>query len=256
MASYSANRKPQRPGAPGTLPRAYAAGLFTTYHPLRVESRFSVLFYLLILEDFAALLRAFVRAATVVDGLENYPIVLPPRSMAQVEFSRRSSVLRVACTSTCSRARSGNGNYTQWKVHHRATPVSAPLSFPLLPPLLRPPPGARDIVRPARAVDIFVFCLMLRVYAHYLSLALPNLSRRAILPGPHFTGISTSPRRLVARKKRKLFFSLLSASSSSVSSVYGDGTGCLNKGRARPLLTTRAWRRSESGDGCRRIMVV
>jgi hypothetical protein len=86
MASYSAKRKTQRPGAPGTLPRAYAAGLFTTYHPLRVESRFSVLFYLLILEDFAALLRVFVCAATVVDGLEDYPIVLPPRWMAQVEF--------------------------------------------------------------------------------------------------------------------------------------------------------------------------
>ena len=89
MASYSAKRKTQRPGAPGTLPlapRVYAAGLFTTYHPLRVESRFSVLFCLFILEDFAALLRAFVRAATVVDGLEDYPIVLPPRSMAQVEF--------------------------------------------------------------------------------------------------------------------------------------------------------------------------
>ena len=47
---------------------------------------FSVLFSLFILEDFATLLCVFVHAATVVDGLEDYPIVVPPHSMAQVEF--------------------------------------------------------------------------------------------------------------------------------------------------------------------------
>ncbi|KAI9510763.1 hypothetical protein F5148DRAFT_976267 [Russula earlei] len=78
-----------RPGAPGKPPPApppNAAVLFTTYHPLLVESHFSILLCLLMLGDFAALLRAFVRAATVVDGLEGYPVFLPPRSMAQVEF--------------------------------------------------------------------------------------------------------------------------------------------------------------------------
>jgi len=38
------------------------------------------------LGDFAALLRAFLRASTVIDGLEGYPVFLPPRSMAQAEF--------------------------------------------------------------------------------------------------------------------------------------------------------------------------
>jgi hypothetical protein len=60
--------------------------LFTTYHPLLVESHFSMLLCLLMLGDFPALLRAFIRAATVVDGLEGYPVFLPRRSMAQVEF--------------------------------------------------------------------------------------------------------------------------------------------------------------------------
>ena len=79
-----------RPGAHGTLappaPPPDAAVLFTTYHPLLVESHFSVLLAALMLGDFAALLRAFLRAATVIDGLEGYPVFLPPRSMAQAEF--------------------------------------------------------------------------------------------------------------------------------------------------------------------------
>ena len=77
-----------RPGSVGTPPTAppNTAVLFTTYHPLLVESHFSMLLCLLMLGDFPALLRAFIRAATVVDGLEGYPVFLPPRSMAQVEF--------------------------------------------------------------------------------------------------------------------------------------------------------------------------
>lgn len=78
-----------RPGSAGTSPPApppNTAVLFTTYHPLLVESHFSMLLCLLMLGDFPALLRAFIRAATVVDGLEGYPVFLPPRSMAQVEF--------------------------------------------------------------------------------------------------------------------------------------------------------------------------
>ena len=78
-----------RPGSAGTpppTPPPNTAVLFTTYHPLLVESHFSMLLCLLMLGDFPALLRAFIRAATVVDGLEGYPVFLPPRSMAQVEF--------------------------------------------------------------------------------------------------------------------------------------------------------------------------
>ena len=61
-------------------------GIFTTYHPLLVESHFSLLICHLILGDFAALLPAFQRAAALIDGLEGYPVFLPARSMAQAEF--------------------------------------------------------------------------------------------------------------------------------------------------------------------------
>lgn len=60
--------------------------IFTTYHPLLVESLYSVLICLLMLGRFDTLLPQFVRTATMVDGLEGYPIFLPPRSMGQAEF--------------------------------------------------------------------------------------------------------------------------------------------------------------------------
>jgi len=61
-------------------------GIFTTYHPLLVESHFNLLICHLVLGDFAALLPAFQRAAALIDGLEGYPVFLPARSMAQAEF--------------------------------------------------------------------------------------------------------------------------------------------------------------------------
>jgi hypothetical protein len=107
-----------RPGAPGTPPSAPppdTAVLFTTYHPLLVESHFSMLLCLLMLGDFPALLRAFVRTATVVDGLEGYPVFLPPRSMAQVEFiealERLAGGWRIGVQPhSRARARGGNGH--------------------------------------------------------------------------------------------------------------------------------------------------
>ncbi|TEB32361.1 hypothetical protein FA13DRAFT_1687117 [Coprinellus micaceus] len=60
--------------------------VFTTYHPLLVESSYSALICHLMLADFASLLPQFVRTAIVVDGLEGYPVFLPPRSMGQAEF--------------------------------------------------------------------------------------------------------------------------------------------------------------------------
>ncbi|KAF6754259.1 hypothetical protein DFP72DRAFT_966037 [Ephemerocybe angulata] len=60
--------------------------VFTTYHPLLVESMFSALICQLMLADFAAILPQFVHTAVVVDGLEGYPVFLPPRSMGQAEF--------------------------------------------------------------------------------------------------------------------------------------------------------------------------
>ena len=77
-----------RPGSQSTPPPPAqdAQAMFTTYHPLLVESHFSVLICHLMLGDFSALLPAFARTAALVDGLEGYPIFLPPRSMAQAEF--------------------------------------------------------------------------------------------------------------------------------------------------------------------------
>ncbi|KAF8167316.1 hypothetical protein B0H34DRAFT_779131 [Crassisporium funariophilum] len=77
-----------RPGNHSNMPPPMpdAPAMFTTYHPLLVESHFSVLVCQMMLADFAAILPTFVRTAALVDGLEGYPIFLPPRSMAQAEF--------------------------------------------------------------------------------------------------------------------------------------------------------------------------
>ncbi|OCH93003.1 hypothetical protein OBBRIDRAFT_772437 [Obba rivulosa] len=76
-----------RPGSQSAPPPPPdAPAMFTTYHPLLVEAHYSVLLCLLLLGDFPALLPAFCRTAALVDGLEGYPVFLPPRSMAQAEF--------------------------------------------------------------------------------------------------------------------------------------------------------------------------
>ena len=58
----------------------------TTYHPLLVESYFSILIAQLLLGEFTSLLPTFARTAHLVVGLEGYPVFLPPRSMAQAEW--------------------------------------------------------------------------------------------------------------------------------------------------------------------------
>ncbi|KAK7695222.1 hypothetical protein QCA50_002412 [Cerrena zonata] len=78
------NMRPTSHHAPPPLPDLPV--MFTTYHPLLVESHFSVLICQLLLGDFISLVPNFYRAAQLVDGLEGYPVFLPPRSMAQAEF--------------------------------------------------------------------------------------------------------------------------------------------------------------------------
>ncbi|KAK0478597.1 hypothetical protein EDD18DRAFT_873137 [Armillaria luteobubalina] len=73
-------------GSSPPFPLSDTPAVFTTYHPLLVESHFSVLICQLMLADFSGLLKRFVRTAALVDGLEGYPVFLPPRSMAQAEF--------------------------------------------------------------------------------------------------------------------------------------------------------------------------
>ncbi|KZT02030.1 uncharacterized protein LAESUDRAFT_685815 [Laetiporus sulphureus 93-53] len=76
-----------RPGSQAKLHHlSDGPATFTTYHPLLIESHYSILTCLLMLGDFPSLLQTFTRTASVVDGLEGYPVFLPPRSMAQAEF--------------------------------------------------------------------------------------------------------------------------------------------------------------------------
>ncbi|KAI9459646.1 hypothetical protein BJY52DRAFT_1204012 [Lactarius psammicola] len=146
-----------RPGAHGTppppAPPPDAAVLFTTYHPLLVESHFSVLIAALMLGDFAALLRAFLRAATVIDGLEGYPVFLPPRSMAQAEFvetlERLAGGWRIGVQPHArARARSAYA-YTQGHGHGHANGKLA-IEPPPLPP---PPPMEMNIPIPGAFMD-------------------------------------------------------------------------------------------------------
>lgn len=62
------------------------ATMFTTYHPLIVESHYMILLALFMLGNFSRILPTYIRTAALVDGLEGYPVFLPPRSMAQAEF--------------------------------------------------------------------------------------------------------------------------------------------------------------------------
>lgn len=67
-------------------PTTPSSQTFTTYHPLLVESHYSILLCHLLLGDFPAVLTAYNKIAHLVDGLEGYPVFLPARSMAQAEF--------------------------------------------------------------------------------------------------------------------------------------------------------------------------
>ncbi|KAF9069351.1 hypothetical protein BDP27DRAFT_1421134 [Rhodocollybia butyracea] len=78
------------PGSPPPFPDSRfpppSAAMFTTYHPLLVESHYTILLASLMLGNFSGAVPKFIRTASLVDGLEGYPVFLPPRSMAQAEF--------------------------------------------------------------------------------------------------------------------------------------------------------------------------
>jgi hypothetical protein len=80
-----------RPGNHVNMPPPIpdTAAMFTTYHPLLVESHFSVLICQLMLADFATLLPILV---LLLMDWRGHPTFLPPRSMAQAEF------ILTACT--------------------------------------------------------------------------------------------------------------------------------------------------------------
>ncbi len=241
-----------RPGAHGTppppAPPPDAAVLFTTYHPLLVESHFSVLIAALMLGDFAALLRAFLRAATVIDGLEGYPVFLPPRSMAQAEFvetlERLAGGWRVGVQPHArARARSAQGHG-----HGHANGKLAIEPPPLPPP---PPPMEMNIPTPGVFIDPL---------APSTSSASGSGSSSALVPpsplppvlgleaesetGPGFDLVESldcariilAP--VVERQREKKLSSRSSSSSSSLTSVGAGGSGAGEKTRKKPLPIT------------------
>jgi len=239
---------PAAGAAPGS------AVLFTTYHPLLIESHYSVLLCLLMLGDFTALLRAFV-AATVVDGLECYPIFLPPRTMAQVEFvetlERLAGGWRIGTqphSRARARARRGNNNTPNGKLAIEAPPerTSSPLA-PSSPSSLAPcqsasPPSAWDIVRPAFAIDVFIcltFCsgsgtphtvALSRTCASWQYRPWRVTRLRAYRPRTHRRAPAGTRRTECAREAEALVSDLV-----CLSSACGDGVGNLGKGKAKPL---------------------
>ncbi|KAF9011309.1 hypothetical protein BDQ17DRAFT_1345931 [Cyathus striatus] len=88
---------------------------FTTYHPLLVESHYSILLCYLLLADFRTLLERFKHAAGIVDGLEGYPFVevlerlaggwgegVRPHSLSGAGGGARGKGRRPCCSSSSS----------------------------------------------------------------------------------------------------------------------------------------------------------
>jgi len=75
-----------RPGHHNNPNRSDVSVVLATYHPLLIESHFSVLICYLMLGNFDQLLHQFVRTAALVDSVEGYPVFLSPRSIGQAEF--------------------------------------------------------------------------------------------------------------------------------------------------------------------------
>lgn len=123
---------------PGGSMSDYPPSMFTTYHPLLVESHFSVLICQLMLADFVSLLPTFIRTASLIDGLEGYPVFLPPRSMAQAEFIEVLERLAGGWSNgiqphSLSVAPNGNGRLAIEISSFPPSPPSLPLLSPMTP---------------------------------------------------------------------------------------------------------------------------
>ncbi|KAF5385052.1 hypothetical protein D9615_001002 [Tricholomella constricta] len=136
-----------RPGNHNNVPPPSVSDvptMFTTYHPLLVESHFSVLICQLMLADFINMLPTFARTAALVEGLEGYPVFLPPRSMGQAEFievlERLASGWRHGVQPY---SLSGTGQRGKGRLAIEAPPPPPSLSRTLLPSPTFPPPDER-----------------------------------------------------------------------------------------------------------------
>lgn len=258
-----------RPGSAGTPPPApppNTAVLFTTYHPLLVESHFSMLLCLLMLGDFSALLRAFIRAATVVDGLEGYPVFLPPRSMAQVEFIEtlerlaggwRLGVQPHSRARACGTNGHSNGYNGKLAIEPPPPPASSLLAPPSPPASVAAPiltvPGSTlfDPLSPSTSLSASGSASGSASASTSMSvLALTATPSSSPAPAPTLHGnvdhaevldcarIILAPvaeRQRGRAEQNALEKRNLLSSSSSSSSTNGDGTGKNSKARAKSL---------------------
>ena len=190
-------------GSPPPAPPSDSAVLFATYHPLLVESHYSVLLCLLMLGDFDPLLRAFVRAATIVDGPEGYPFYPPTWSSSRLSRGLRAVGSSVASPILVRALSPGAGIATRptarYPSIHPGTHFLATSS--LFSPLScarqsASSPRAWEIVGPALAIDIFI-CL-----TFCLGSGTPPHRRR--LQRPLFTAISILATRSIARGSSSL----------------------------------------------------
>lgn len=253
-----------RPGSAGTplpAPPPNSAVLFTTYHPLLVESHFSMLLCLLMLGDFPTLLRTFIRAATVVDGLEGYPVFLPPRSMAQVEFietlERLAGGWRLGVQPhSRARAHGANGHSNGYNGKLAIEPPPVPTSPPS-----PPTPGAAPIltVPGSTLFDPLLPSTSLSASGSALGSASASTSTSALVltatpssspaPAPALHGnidltealdcariiLAPVAERQSARTEQNALEKRNLLSSPSSSSTNGDGAGKNSKARAKSL---------------------
>lgn len=254
-----------RPGSAGTPPPApppNTAVLFTTYHPLLVESHFSMLLCLLMLGDFPALLRAFIRAATVVDGLEGYPVFLPPRSMAQVEFietlERLAGGWRLGVQPHSRAGACGTNGHSNGKlaIELPPTPTSSLLAPPSPPapvaaPILAVPgPTLFDPLSPSTSLSASGSASGSASASTSMSvLALAATRSSTPAPAPTLHGnvdlaeildcariiLAPVAERQRGRAEQNTLEKRNLLSSSSSSSANGDGTGKNSKARAKSL---------------------
>jgi len=84
--TMSESMRPGHHNNPPSPNRSDVPSGLATYHPLLIESHFSVLICYLMLGNFDQLLHQFVRTAMLVDSVEGYPVFLSPRSIGQAEF--------------------------------------------------------------------------------------------------------------------------------------------------------------------------
>ncbi|KAH8921774.1 hypothetical protein BT69DRAFT_1243877 [Atractiella rhizophila] len=84
--------KQSPPRADGLNPEP---ALLTAYHPLLIESHFTVVLCKLLLGDFSSLIHQHTRVTRLMENLESQPVFLPARSLSQSEYAELMERLAV-----------------------------------------------------------------------------------------------------------------------------------------------------------------